>query len=100
MKRLILSLLILMPLQATDPLYMNSILNCMIKQKAFNELRTKHRIVVIKFFTKTCPPCKAIAPQFRSTGKRVKLVSLFSSNRCTCVWSVSKLFNIEPFQAL
>ena len=39
----------------------------------------KHRILVIKFFTKTCPPCKAIAPKFEALAKELSSLAFFLS---------------------
>ncbi len=94
MKRLILSALILMPLHATNLAVHEFNPITTDQQKALDELRTKHRIVVIKFFSKTCPPCKTVAPHFEALAKELSSAAYFLAIDAHAYGSVSKLFNI------
>lgn len=91
MKRLVLSVLFLMPLQAIVNEFNPAAVD---QQRALNELSTKHRIVVIKFFTKTCPPCKSIAPKFEALAKELSSSAFFLAIDAQVYGTVSKQFDI------
>jgi thioredoxin-like negative regulator of GroEL len=94
MKRLLLSILILMPLHASNSA-VHEFSAGSNQQEALSQICEKNRIVVIKFYSKTCPPCKAIAPHFEALAKEYSNFAHFLSIDAHVHGAISNQFGIR-----